>query len=327
MRQGKAASLLAAIAIAAVAAGVQAAEQFPQRPVRLIIPYAPGGATDITARQLQPRIAELWGQPVIVDNRPGASGNIALELAARSAPDGYTLFVGNVSTNAINETTFRSLKVKPSRDLTGVTNLIQLPHLWVVNPSIPANTLKELVAHVKKTGARLNYGSAGVGAYPHLDAVKFLRIAGIEMTHVPYKGGAGQMIPAIMGNEVQFMFINMASSLPHIRTGRIKPLAITTAQRRPELPSVPTTAESGFPGVGTNAWNGLFAPAAIPKPLLKRLHGDVVKVMQGPQMRAALEKVFMSVVVDPSPEAFQQFVLKEIKAWGRIVLDNDIKVE
>lgn len=319
--------LMTIIACAVAASAAHAAEKFPSRPVRMIIPYAPGGATDITARQLQPRISELWGQPVIVDNRAGASGNIALELAGRSAPDGYTLFVGNVSTNAINETTFSSLKVKPSRDLTGVTNLIQLPHLWVVNPSIPASTLKDLVAYVKKSGTSLNYGSAGVGAYPHLDAVKFLKLAGIEMLHVPYKGGAAQMIPAIMGNEVQFMFINMASSLPHIRTGRIKPLAITTPERRPELPNVPTTAESGFPGVGTNAWNGLFAPAGIPKPLLNRIHSDVVKVMESPAMKASLEKVFMSVVVNRSPAEFQQFVLQEIKDWGKIVVENNIKVE
>jgi tripartite-type tricarboxylate transporter receptor subunit TctC len=319
--------LMTVVACVLAASAAHPAEKFPTRPVRMIIPYAPGGATDITARQLQPRISEIWGQPVIVDNRAGASGNIALELAGRAAPDGYTLFVGNVSTNAINETTFRSLKVKPSRDLTGVTNLIQLPHLWVVNPGIPANTLKELVAYVKKSGAKLNYGSAGVGAYPHLDAVKFLKIAGIEMTHVPYKGGAGQMIPAIMGNEVQFMFINMASSLPHIRTGRIKPLAITTPQRHRELPNVPTTAESGFPGVGTNAWNGLFAPAGVPKPVLNRIHADVVKVMESPAMKASLEKVFMSVVVNRSPAEFQQFVLQEIKDWGKIVIENDIKVE
>jgi len=317
--------LWAALACGAIAA--QAAEKFPVRPVRLIIPYAPGGATDITARQLQPKLAEAWGQPIVIDNRPGASGNIALELAARAAPDGYTLFVGNVSTNAINETTFSSLKVKPSRDLTGVTNLIQLPHLWVVNPTLPVSSLKELVQYVKKTGAKLNYGSAGVGAYPHLDAVKFLKIAGIEMTHVPYKGGAGQMIPAIMGNEVQFMFINMASSISNIRAGRIKPLAITTLERRPELPDVPTTAESGFPGVGTNAWNGLFAPAGVPKPLLARIHAHVVKVMETPEMKASLAKVFMSVVVDKSPADFQQFVLKEIREWGKIVVENNIKVE
>jgi tripartite-type tricarboxylate transporter receptor subunit TctC len=301
--------------------------RYPLRPVRMIVPYAPGGATDITARQLQTRLTKVWGQNIIIDNRPGASGNIALDLAARAAPDGYTLFVGNVSTNAINETTFRSLKVKPSRDLTGVTNLIQLPHLWVVNPTIPANTLKELVQYVKTTGAKLNYGSAGVGAYPHLDAVKFLKIAGIEMTHVPFKGGAGQMIPAIIGNEVQFMFINMASSLPHIRTGRIKPLAITTLKRRPELPNVPTTAESGFPGVGTNAWNGLFAPAGIPKPLLNRIHADVVKIMESPAMKEQLSKVFMTVVVNKSPEEFQQFVLQEIRDWGKVVIENNIRIE
>lgn len=315
------------VAFLAGHAVAQKPDKFPTKPVRLIVPYAPGGATDITARQLQTKISELWGQSVIVDNRAGASGNIALELAARSAPDGYTLFVGNVSTNAINETTFRSLKIKPSRDLMGVTNLIQLPHVWVVNPSIPASTLKELVGHIKKTGAKLNYASAGVGSYPHLDAVRFLKIAGIDMTHVPYKGGAGQMIPAIMGNEVQFMFINMASSLPHIRTGRIKPLAITTEKRRPELPNVPTTAEAGFPGVGTNAWNGLFAPAKIPKPLLNRIHADVVKVMESPEMKASLERVFMSVVVNKSPAEYQKFVLEEIKNWGKIVIDNDIKVE
>ena len=306
----------------------QSAENYPARPVRVIVPYAPGGATDITARQLAAKMTEVWSQQVIVDNRAGASGNIALELAAKATPDGHTLFVGNVSTNAINETTFvKTLPIKPSRDLIGVTNLIELPHLWVVNPTLQVSSLKDLVQHVKKSGARLNYGSAGVGAYPHLDAVKFLKIAGIEMTHVPYKGGAGQMIPGIIGNEVQFMFINMASSLPHILSGRIKPLAITTLERRPELPNVPTTAESGFPGVGTNAWNGLFAPSGIPKPLLKRIHADVVKVMESPAMKEQLSKVFMAVVVNKSPEEFQQFVLQEIKSWGKIVTDNDIKVE
>jgi tripartite-type tricarboxylate transporter receptor subunit TctC len=320
--------LVAAFAIfLAGGALAQQAGAFPSKPVRLIVPYAPGGATDITARQLQNKISELWGQPVIVDNRPGASGNIALELAARSTPDGYTLFVGNVSTNAINETTFKSLKIKPSRDLTGVTNLIQLPHLWVVSPAVPASSLKELVAHAKKSSARMNFGSAGIGSYPHLDATRFLKAAGIEMTHVPYKGGAGQMIPAIIGNEVQFMFINLASSLSNIRAGRIKPLAITTPDRHPELPNVPTTAESGFPGMGTNAWNGLFAPAAIPQPLLKRIHADVIKVMESQAMKDSLSKVFMKVVINKSPAEYQQFVADEIKSWGKVVVDNNIKVE
>ena len=308
-------------------AHAQQGERFPTKPVRIIIPYAPGGATDITARQLQTKISEFWGQPIIIDNRPGASGNIALELAARSPADGYTLFVGNVSTNAINETTFKSLQIKPSRDLTGVTNLIELPHLWVANPTLPVATLKELIDYAKRPGTRLNYASAGVGSYPHLDTVKLLKAAGVEMTHVPYKGGAGQMIPAIMGNEVQFMFINMASSIQNIRAGRIKALAITSPKRRTELPNVPTVTEAGFPGMGTNAWNGLFAPSKVPAPVLNRIHADVVKVMESPEMKASLDKVFMQVVVNKSPTEFQQFVLREIKTWGQIVIDNNIKVE
>jgi tripartite-type tricarboxylate transporter receptor subunit TctC len=319
--------LMMVIACAVAASAAHAAEKFPSRPVRLIVPYAPGGATDITARLLQTGISELWGQPVIVDNRAGASGNIALELAARAAPDGYTLQVGNVSTNAINETTFASLKIKPSRDLTGVTNLIQLPHLWTVSTAVPASNLKELVDYAKKSGGRMNYASAGVGSYPHLDTVKFLKHVGVEMTHVPYKGGAGQMIPAIMGNEVQFMFINMASSLPNIRAGRIKPLATTWPTRRPELPNVPTVAEAGYPGYGTNAWNGLFVPSGIPKPLLKRIHADILKVMESPATKDALTKAFMSAVVNASPEEFQRFVLEEIKTWGKVVVENNIKVE
>jgi len=319
--------MMMVIACAVAASAAHPAEKFPSRPVRLIIPYAPGGATDITARLLQTGISELWGQPVIVDNRAGASGNIALELAARAAPDGYTLQVGNVSTNAINETTFRSLMVKPSRDHTGVTNLIQLPHLWVVSTAVPASSLKELFDYARKSGGKMNYGSAGVGSYPHLDAAKLLKHAGIEMTHIPYKGGAGQMIPAIMGNEIQFMFINMASSLPNIRAGRIKPLATTWPTRRPELPNVPTVAEAGYPGFGTNAWNGLFAPAGVPKPLLKRIHADVVKVMESPATKEALAKVFMTGVVNRSPEEFQRFVLEEIRTWGKVATENNIKVE
>lgn len=325
MQNARMAGLLIAAAFAVGAS--HAAEKFPQRPVRFIVPYAPGGATDITARLLQQGISELWGQSVIVDNRAGASGNIALELAAKSAPDGYTLQVGNVSTNAINETTFSSLSIKPSRDLTGVTNLIQLPHLWVVSTAVPASSLKELADYAKKSGGKMNFGSAGVGSYPHLDAVKLLKHMGVEMTHVPYKGGAGQMIPAIMGNEIQFMFINLASSLPNIRAGRIKPLATTWPTRRPELPNVPTVAEAGYPGFGTNAWNGLFAPAGIPKPLLNRIHADVVKVMESPATKEALAKVFMTGIVNRSPEEFQRFVLEEIKTWGKIVVENNIKVE
>jgi tripartite-type tricarboxylate transporter receptor subunit TctC len=301
---------------------------YPQRPVRLLVPYAPGGATDITARLLATKLNELWGVGVVVDNRSGASGNIALEMAARATPDGYTLLVGNVSTNAINETTFaKTLSIRPSRDLTGVTNLIELPHVYAVNPAVAAASLKELVDHVRRTGAKLNYGSAGVGTYPHLDVARFLRVAHIEMTHVPYKSGGTGMITGILGNEVQLIMVNLASSIPQIRAGRIKALATTWPTRRAELPEVPTMAESGFPGIGTNAWNGLFAPTRIPRPLLDQIHATVVRTMESPEMKDAFGKQLMSVIVNRSPTDYQHFIEDEVRKWSRVVIDNDIKVE
>lgn len=316
------------IVLAGVAVAAHAAQSpFPVRPVRLIVPNVPGGATDIIARQLQMKISELWGQPVIVDNRAGASGGIAFALAAKAAPDGYTLLVSSVSITVVETTLAKTLTIKPSRDLTGVTSTIELPHLFVVNPAVPATSVKGLVDYVRKTGTRLNYATSAVGTYTQLDGIRFLKAAGIEMTLVPYKGGAGQFIPAVIGNEAQVTMVNMASSVPHVRAGRMKALATTWPTRRPELPDVPTMTESGFPGIGTNQWNGVFAPANIPKPLLNRIHADVVKVMNNPVMKEQLARQFMSVVVNKSPDEFQQFVLQEVKKWRQVVIDNNITVE
>lgn len=316
--------LLIAAALLTGVVPTHAADVFPRRPVR-IITSGVGSSPDIIARLLQADLSKLWGKPVIVENRPGATGLIALELAARSAPDGHTLHVTNVAL-AISETTFKSFHIKLSRDLTGVTNLIRIPHLWVVNPAVPVSSMKELVDVAKKSGGKMNYGSTGIGSYPHIDALRVFKHAGIQMTHVPYKS-AGDAIAAMMSNEVQFMLINMTSPLPHIRAGRIKPLATTWPTRRPELPDVPTVAEAGYPGFGTNAWNGLFAPAGIPKAVLNRIHADVVKVMDSPAMKDALVKVSMTVAVNRSPEEFQEFVLEEVRAWGKVIADNDIKVQ
>ncbi|MGZ8155166.1 MAG: Bug family tripartite tricarboxylate transporter substrate binding protein [Burkholderiales bacterium] len=318
--------LSAVLAAMAVPAGAQKADGFPNRPVRLIIPYAPGGATDTTARPLAEKLRERWGYAVIVDNRAGASGNIALEIAANAAPDGHTLLVGNVSTNAINESIFKT-KVKASRDLTGVTNLIELPHIWAVNPTLPVSSLREFVDYAKKSPKPLAYASAGVGSYPHLDALVLLKQAGIQMTHVPYKGGAGQMVPAIMGNEIQFMFINLGSTIAHVRTGRIKALATSWPTRRPELPDLPTVAEAGYPGMGTNAWNGLFAPAKIPPALLKRIFTDVAQVMEMQDTKDMLAKSLMSVVLNKSPAEYQQFVESQARKWEKVVAENNVKVE
>jgi tripartite-type tricarboxylate transporter receptor subunit TctC len=310
-------------------APVVAAEKsggFPNRPVRLIVPYAPGGATDTVARPLAEKLRERWGEAVIVDNRAGASGNIALEIAANAAPDGHTLLIGNVSTNAINESIFKTA-VKGTRDLHGVTNLIELPHIWAVSTAIPTSTMREFVDYAKKSGKPLNYASSGVGSYPHLDALVFLKQAKLEMTHVPYKGGAGQMIPALMGNEVQFMFINLGSTISHVRAGRIKALATSWPTRRPELPDLPTVAEAGFPGMGTNAWNGLFAPAKMSPALLNRIHADVVHVMQLPETKEILAKSLMSVVVNKSPAEYQKFVEAQADKWRKVVQENNVMVE
>jgi tripartite-type tricarboxylate transporter receptor subunit TctC len=316
------------IALAAFPLAAHAAQsEFPARPVRILVPFTPGGATDTIARGLQARISELWGQPVIVDNRPGASGAIAFALAAKAPPDGHTLLVSSVSITILETTLAKTLTVKPSRDLAGVTMLIEVPHLFIVNPAIPAATLKELVDHVRKTGVRLNYAVSAVGTYTHLDAIRFLKAAGIEMTVVPYKGGAGQFLAAVMGNEAQFTMANMASSLGHIRAGRLRALATTWPTRRPELPDTPTMAEAGFPGIGTNAWNGLFTSASVPKPLIARIHADVVKVMDSPAMKEQLAKQNMSVVLSKTPAAFTEFFREEAKKWCQVVVENDIKVE
>jgi tripartite-type tricarboxylate transporter receptor subunit TctC len=329
-RRSVAAALICVPVLAGTAGSViaQPGDAFPTRPVRMLVPFAPGGATDIVARQVAQRLGELWGQPVIIDNRSGASGNIALEATMRAAPDGYTLFVGNVTTNAINETTFAHVlgKLRPSRDLVGVTNLIEIPHVIGANPQLPVADVKQLVAYAKANPNKLNYASAGIGSYPHLDMVLFARSVGMQVTHIPYKGGAGQMVPSMIGNETQLAFINLGSTIEHLRAGRLKALATTAPQRLAELPNVPTMAEQGFAGFGTNAWNGLFAPAALPKALLNRLFNDTVKVMSTPEMRDGLGKLLMQVSLSKSPEAYTAFVRAETEKWAKVIRENAIKV-
>src|SRR5437660_6548317 len=270
-------------------AATQSADTYPSRPVKLLIPYAPGGATDIIARDISPNFQEALGQPFVVANRPGASGNIALEAAAKATPDGYTLEVGNVSTNAINESTFADvLQIKPSRDLVGISKLVEIPHVLVAATSFPPNSVAEMIEWAKRNKGKLNYASAGLGTYPQLDMLRLLKAAGIEATHIPYKGGAGQMLPALMSGEVQVSFINLTSTIEQIRAGRLKAIATTMPTPLAELPNVPTMAEQGFPGIGTNAWQGLFAPAATPKPTVDKLPAAVVGALSRLATRAML---------------------------------------
>ena len=319
-----------ALALLLLAAALPAAAQepYPSKPVKVIVPYGPGGATDIIARIVGQKLTEALGQSFIVENRPGANGNIALEAVARAAPDGYTLLVGNVSTNTINENVYEHmLKIKPTRDLVGVTKLVDIPHTVIATANFPANNIAELIAYCKKEPGKVNFASVGLGSYPHLDMERLERAAGIQLTHVPYKGGAGQAIPALISGEVQVAFFNLASLLPHIKAGRLKPLAAETPQRVPELPNLPTMAEQGFPGIGTNAWQGMFAPAATPKPIVDKLHDTVASVLLNPEMKEHLAKQMLNVAVSRSSQDFQDEVKKETEAWGAFLREARIKIE
>jgi tripartite-type tricarboxylate transporter receptor subunit TctC len=321
-------ALAATIALLPLAASGQSADQYPNRPVKMLIPYAPGGATDIIARHVSPKLQEALGQPFVVDNRPGASGNIALEAAAKATPDGYTLLVGNVSTNAINESTFADvMQTRPSRDLVGISKLVEIPHVVVAAPSFPPNTVAEMIEWAKRNPGKLNYASAGIGTYPQLDMLRLLKAAGIEATHVPYKGGAAQMLPALMSGEVQVAFINLASTGEQIKAGRLKAIATTMPTRLAELPNVPTMAEQGFPGIGTNAWQGLFAPAATPKPIVDKLYAAVVAVLSRPEMKEMLARQMMTVTLSGSPQEFTERVRAETQGWSEVVRDNKVKIE
>src|SRR6267142_3960823 len=304
------------------------AQDYPNRPVKILVPYGPGGATDIIARIVAQRLTESMGQTFLVENRPGANGNIAVEAVAKAPPDGYTLLVGNVSTNAINENAFaHQLQVKPSRDLVGIAKLVEIPHIVVASASFAPSSIAELIAAAKKEPGKINFASVGLGSYPHLDMERLMKAAGVELTHVPYKGGAGQAIPAMIAGEVQVAFFNMASLLPHIKSGRLKALAAIPSQRLPELPNVPTLAEQGFPGIGTNAWQGMFAPAATPKAVVDKLYTSVAAALNKREEKEGLAAKMLTVTVSPSPQAFNELVHKETQEWGQFLRGTNIKVE
>jgi len=321
-------ALAFAAALAPFGAGAQSAADYPNRPVKIVVPYAPGGVTDIIARHLAPRLQDALGQPFVVENKPGASGNIALEFVAAAAPDGYTLFVGNVTTNAINENTFADkLKMKPSRALVGVSRLVDTPHMVIASAACPASNIAELVAWAKQNPGKLNYASAGIGSYPDLDFRKFARVTHIEATHIPYKGGAGQMVPSLLSNETQVAFMNLASTMEHVKAGKLKALATSMPSRLPELRDVATMTEQGYPGIGTNAWQGMFAPAATPRPIVEKLHAAVVQVLNNPEMKAMLARQLMAVNTSASPQEWTEQVRAETQAWGEFIRENHIKVE
>jgi tripartite-type tricarboxylate transporter receptor subunit TctC len=314
------------VLIAMLAALPVFAQDYPAKPVRVLVPYAPGGATDIVARILAPKLSERLKQQFVVDNRAGAAGNIAVELVATAQPDGYTLLVGNISTNSINPLLFASkMKVDAMRDLAGVTLLASIPNSIVAGPKLPANTLQDAITYIKERPGQFNF-QAPLGSYSHLDMLAFTAAAGLKMTHLPSRG-AGETLPALMRGEVMITNANVASMIGSIRSGQVKALAVTSAQRLPELPEVPTMTEAGFPGIGSLNWNGIFVPARTPKPVIDKLFAAISAAMKDPEMQDYLTKRLIPITLSASPADFDNFVRAESKRWSKIIKDNNVKID
>jgi tripartite-type tricarboxylate transporter receptor subunit TctC len=303
------------VAMAAVTAIAQA-QTYPIKPIRFIVPFPPGGGTDAMARIMAPKLAEALGQQVIIDNRGGAGATIGTEIAAKSPPDGYTLLLMTV-TNAVGMGLYPNLKYDLVRDFAPVTRVATTPHVVVVHPSVPAKTVKELVALAKARPGALVYSSSGSGSVSHLGGEYFAYLTGTKMLHVPYKGG-GPSVAALLGGEVSAAFATMPSVISFIRTGRVRALALTTAERSPSLPNVGTVMEAGIPNYDVGSWYGLSVPAGTPKEIVSRLHAETVKLLALPDVKQRLDTSGFEVITS-TPEQYGEFVRAEVERWAKVV--------
>ena len=290
-----------------------------------MVPYPAGGPLDTVARLLGQKVAESTKQPVIVDNKPGAGGNIGADAVAKSAPDGYTILMGAVATHAINPTLYASIPYDPVKDFIAVTQVASTPNVLVVNPSVPASNVREFIAYAKAHPGKLNFGSGSTGSAGHLAGELFKTMAGVEMTHVPYKGAAPAMNDLI-GGQIQLMFDNLASALGQVRAGRVRALAVTTARRTALAPDLPTIAESGLPGFDINTWFGIFVPANTPREMVDRLHAEFTRALAAPDVR---EKV-LSLGAEPvgsTPAEFAAYIRAEAEKYARVIKASGAKAD
>ena len=321
--------VLASVATAAgTASGARAQEPYPSRPIKIIVPYAPAGATDIVARVVGEEMRRTLGQPLVVENRPGASGVLAIETMARARPDGYTVMVGNVSTNAITPVLFRSrMAIDYERDVVPVARLADLPGLVLVTATdFAPRTLPEFVAYARANPGRVNYGSVGVGSYPQFDALMLGKRAGLEMVHVPMPGGAGPVVTEMLTGNIQFAILNVATTAVMVREGRLRPLAAVSDTRLPEYPDVPTLAEAGYPGIGTTAWQAMFAPAGTPRDVLLALQRAAQEALRAQPVAEAFRRQGMRALPELSLDAMRAWMSGELTAWRRIVADAAVDV-
>ena len=315
-------TLLASLAVAAAGAlplGALA-QNFPTKPITIIVPFSAGGTTDILARIVGQGLTTELGQSVVVDNKPGAGGNIGGSLAAKAAADGYTLFMGTVGTHAINQSLYKKMPFDPVKDFAPLSRVATVPNLLVAHPSQPFKTVKEMIAYAKANPGKITFGSPGSGASPHVSGELFKSMTGTDLLHIPYKGSAPAMTD-LLGGQTSVMFDNMPSAIQHVRSGKLRPIAVTTAKRSPELPDVPTIAEAGVPGYEATSWFGMFAPAGTPKPVLDKLHAALIKVLNQADVKKKIAEQGGDVVAE-TPDQFAAFIQAESVMWGKVVKES-----
>ena len=302
-----------------------AAQPYPAKPIRFVVPYPAGGPLDTVARLLGQKVSESTKQPVIVDNKPGAGGNIGADAVAKASADGYTILMGAVATHAINPTLYSSIPYDAIKDFVPVTQVASAPNVLVVNPAVPASSVREFIAYAKANPGKLNFGSGSTGSAGHLAGELFKTMAGVDMTHVPYKGAAPAMTDLI-GGQIQLMFDNLASSLAQVRAGKIKALAVTTAKRSALAPELPTIAESGLPGFDISTWFGIFVPAGTPRDVVERLHGEFTKALAMPDIREKM-LVLGAEPVASRPEEFAAYIRAEADKYTRVIRASGAKAD
>ena len=312
--------------LAAFALGAHAQAPYPNHPVRIIVPFPAGGTTDILARAVAQRLTEALGQPFVVDNRPGAAGNIGADLVAKAAPDGYTMLMGTVGTHAINPGLYPKMPYDHVRDFVPVILVAGVPNVLEINPSIPVNSVQELIAYAKANPGKLNFASSGSGTSIHLSGELFKVMTGVSMAHIPYKGSAPALAD-LVGGQVQLMFDNLPSSLALIKAGKLKALAVTSTQRSAALPDVPTVAESGLPGFEASSWFGLLAPAGTPKDVVAKVNAEVAKWLATPDAKEKLTAQGAIVATGLTPDDFVRHIAAETTKWQKVVKDSGAKVE
>ncbi len=320
----RAAAILLSTLVLVLGSNTASAQSWPTRSITFIVPFPPGGTTDMVARSVAQKLSEALQQPVVLDNRGGGGGTLGAAIAARAAPDGYTFFIPTIA-HAIATSLYKQLPYDFEKDFIPITVLATVPNILIVHPSVPANSVRELIDYAKANPGKLNYGSAGNGSTEHLSAELFKSMAGVEMTHVPYKGGAPMMID-LMGGQIQLAIETSGSALPQIKGGKVRALAVTTAKRAPALPELPTLAEAGLKGYEMTTWYGILAPKGTPREIVTKLNKEIVAILKSPEMKQRLDEIG----AEPggiSPEQFAAFIKSETAKWAKLVKQTGATID